>query len=138
MQVMRDYEKVRIRIALNPTSEKFEVSNPAIRLDSSWIPDVASVFHPDASVFDLTDTYAERNAEADRRAVARVLERLRKIVYNHVSIIELAHDLDIEQSRPRILRSHPLGLVVSERPAGRVVRLDLGCNALGFRGSRES
>jgi len=112
--VTRDYEKVKIRIAFNPTSEKFEVSNPAIRLDSAWISDVASVFHPDASVIELTDSYAERNPEADRRAIARVLERLRKIVYNHVGIIELAHDLDIETVTEIFIRVNSAGAELSQ------------------------
>jgi hypothetical protein len=112
--VTRDYETVRIRIAFNPISEKFEVSNPAIRQDSAWIPDVADVFHPEASVFELTDAYAERNLNADRRTIARVLERLRKIVYNHVGIIELAHDLDIETVTEIFIRVNSSGAELSQ------------------------
>src|SRR4030042_2629198 len=80
----KDYETVRIRIAFHPQEEKFEVANPAIRKDVAWIQDVAEVFAPDASLTELTDPYAERNPTADRRRVSRVLERLRKIINNHV------------------------------------------------------
>jgi len=92
----KDYETVRIRIAFQPMEERFEVSNPAIAKDGSWIPDVAAVFDPEASLSELMDDYAARNAGADRRTVSRVLERLRKVINNHVGIIELAEDLDIE------------------------------------------
>src|SRR5947209_13210978 len=34
-----DYETIRIRIAFNPIEQKFEVANPAIRKDSTWIDD---------------------------------------------------------------------------------------------------
>src|SRR3970282_2013866 len=92
----KDYETVRIRIAFHPQEERFEVANPAIRKDVAWIEDVAEVFAPDASLIELTDTYSEKNPGADRKRVSRVLERLKKIINNHVGVIELADDLDIE------------------------------------------
>lgn len=112
--VTRDYDTVRIRIAFHPADEKFEVTNPAIAKDAAWIPDVADVFHPDASVFELTDAYADRNPDADRKTVARVLERLRKIVYNHVGIIELADDLDIETVTEIFIRVNSAGAELSQ------------------------
>ena len=92
----KDYETVRIRIAFHPQEERFEVANSAIRKDSARIADVAEVFAPDASLTELTDDYSEKNPNSDRRRVSRVLERLRKIINNHVGFIELADDLDIE------------------------------------------
>src|SRR5260221_3524430 len=82
----KDYETVRIRIAFHPQEENFEVANPAIRKDSSWIEDVADVFSPDASLTELTDVYAEKNPGAERKRLSRVLERLRKIINNHVGV----------------------------------------------------
>ena len=57
----KDYETVRIRIAFHPVEEKFEVSNSAIQKDVAWIPDLAEVFAPDASLTKLTRDYATRN-----------------------------------------------------------------------------
>ena len=42
----KDYETVRIRIAFHPQQEIFEVSNPAIRKDVAWLPDIAEIFSP--------------------------------------------------------------------------------------------
>src|SRR3954462_10768684 len=92
----KDYQTVRTRIAFHPQEERFEVANPAIRKDSAWIQDVAQVFAPDADLLELTEDYAERNPEADRRLVGRILQKLSKIINNHVGVIELAEDLDIE------------------------------------------
>ena len=94
----KDYQTVRIKIAFrpDPDNEQFEVSNPAISKDKLWISDIAEVFSPNASITELTDNYTERNPECDRRAVSRVLERLRKIINNHVGIIELEDNLDLE------------------------------------------
>lgn len=45
----KDYETGRIKIAFNPIEERFEVANPAILKDTSWIADIAEVFSPEAS-----------------------------------------------------------------------------------------
>ncbi|HRH55425.1 MAG TPA: DUF262 domain-containing protein [Candidatus Paceibacterota bacterium] len=105
----QNYDTVRIRIAFHPIKEQFEVANPAIRKDSSWIPDVAAVFSPDASITELTDQYVEANPDADRRFVSRVLEKLRKITNNQLGVIELAEDLDIETVTKIFIRVNSAG-----------------------------
>ena len=110
----KDYETVRIRIAFHPQDERFEVANPAIRKDVAWIDDVADVFAPDASITELTDTYSEKNPAADRKRVSRVLEKLRKIINNHVGVIELAEDLDIETVTEIFIRVNSAGTELSQ------------------------
>lgn len=104
-----DYDTIRIRIAFHPVEEKFEVANPAIRKDVAWIEDVATVFAADASLTELTDTYSEKNPAADRKRISRVLEKLRKIINNHVGVIELAEDLDIETVTEIFIRVNSAG-----------------------------
>jgi hypothetical protein len=110
----KDYETVRIRIAFHPQEERFEVANPAIRKDVAWIQDVAEVFDPDASLTELTDDYTEKNIQADRKRVSRVLEKLRKIINNHVGVIELADDLDIETVTEIFIRVNSAGTELSQ------------------------
>ena len=112
----KDYETVRIRIAFHAQEERFEVANPAIRKDVSWIEDVAEVFSPDASLTELTDTYCEKNpaAAAERKRVSRVLEKLRGIINNHVGVIELADDLDIETVTEIFIRVNSAGTELSQ------------------------
>jgi hypothetical protein len=110
----KDYETVRIRIAFHPQEQRFEVANPAIRKDASWLQDVADVFAPDASLIELTDTYAEKNPGADRKSISLVLEKLRKIVNNHVGVIELAEDLDIETVTEIFIRVNSAGVELSQ------------------------
>jgi len=110
----KDYETVRIRIAFHPQEESFEVANPAIRKDVAWIGDVAEVFAPDASLTELTDIYTEKNPAADRKRVSRVLEKLRKIINNHVGVIELADDLDIETVTEIFIRVNSAGTELSQ------------------------
>ncbi len=110
----KDYEIVRISIAFHPVEERFEVANPAIRKDASWIEDVADVFAPHANLVELTDAYTAKNVHADRRRVSLVLEKLRKIVNNSVGIIELAEDLDIETVTEIFIRVNSAGAELSQ------------------------
>ena len=110
----KDYETVRIRIAFHPQEERFEVSNPAICKDVLWVADVAEVFAPDASLTELTDSYTEKNPSADRKRVSLVLEKLRKIINNHVGVIELADDLDIETVTEIFIRVNSAGMELSQ------------------------
>lgn len=110
----KDYETVRIRIAFHPVHETFEVSNSAIKKDASWIPDVADVFAPDASLTKLTREYVARNPDVDQDRVSVILERVRKIINNHVGFIELAEDLDIETVTEIFIRVNSAGASLSQ------------------------
>jgi len=91
----KDYETVRIRIAFHPQEEKFEVANPAIRKDAAWIDDVAAIFAPEAKLLQITKAYTQANPAIDEDRVFAAFENLRKIINNHVGVIELDGDLDI-------------------------------------------
>ena len=110
----KDYETVNIRIAFHPVEERFEVVNPAIRKDAAWIPDVAEIFAPGSSIVSVSGTYAERNPNSDAHQVSLVLEKLRNIVHNHVGIIELADDLDIETVTEIFIRVNSTGAPLSQ------------------------
>ena len=109
-----DYELTRIRIAFHPEEERFEVRNPAIAKDAAWIEDIAVLFQPDADLIELTEQYVERNPDADRKAVGKVLQRVGKIVNNHVGLIELAEDLDIETVTEIFIRVNSAGTELSQ------------------------
>ncbi|TKB23751.1 DUF262 domain-containing protein [Desulfopila sp. IMCC35006] len=110
----KNYETIRIRIAFHPQTEKFEVANPAIRKDGAWIEDVAAVFAPDADLIDLTEEYVAKNPAADRKKVGKILQKLGKIVNNHVGLIELAEDLDIETVTEIFIRVNSAGAELSQ------------------------
>lgn len=109
-----DYETVQIRIAFNPQEETFEVANPAIQKNAAWLPDVAKVFDPATSVFQLVNDYCSANAGSSQDKVFKVIEKLRGIVHNHVGIIELAEDLDIETVTEIFIRVNSAGSPLSQ------------------------
>jgi hypothetical protein len=112
--ITKDYDTVRIRIAFHPQEERFEVSNPAIAKDPAWLEDVAELFSPSASVFQIVTDYCQRNAGTSQDAVFATLERLRKIIHNHVGVIELADDLDIETVTEIFIRVNSAGVELSQ------------------------
>lgn len=103
------YETVQIRIAFHPIREEFEVANPAIRKDVSWIADVSTIFAPDAKMLQVTRAYCKVNEGVDEDAIYSSLEKLRNITNNHVGIIELAEDLDIETVTEIFIRVNSAG-----------------------------
>ena len=119
MEVLtKDYAKIRIKIAFNPLAQEdeplFEVSNPAIAKNSQWIPDISSLFQNDSDLLEEIDTYMERNPAADRKAVGKALQNLLKITGNHVGLIELADDLDIETVTEIFIRVNSAGKELSQ------------------------
>ncbi|HOL44444.1 MAG TPA: DUF262 domain-containing protein [Methanothrix sp.] len=112
--ITKDYETVRIRIAFHPVEERFEVSNPAIAKDSTWIEDISVLFSPEADLIELTERYVGRNPGVDRKTVGKVLQKVCKIVNNHVGVIELAEDLDIETVTEIFIRVNSAGVELSQ------------------------
>lgn len=110
----KDYRTRRIRIAFNPLEQKFEVTNPAIQKDATWIADIAEVFSPEVGLIGVMDDYLARNPEADRKEISGILQRLWQITNNHVGVIELAEDLDIETVTEIFIRVNSAGAQLSQ------------------------
>lgn len=110
----KDYAAIRIKIAFHPVEERFEVSNPAIQKDKTWIPDVSALFAPGASLFSITSAYMQANSEADSGAIARTLEAVKGIVNNQVGVIDLAEDLDVETVTEIFIRVNSAGAELSQ------------------------
>lgn len=110
----KNYETVRIKIAFHPIEEKFEVSNPAIQKDPIWIPDIGELFSPEARLLQITKNYCANNPDVDEDAVFGALEKTRKIINNHVGVIELADDLDIETVTEIFIRVNSAGAELSQ------------------------
>lgn len=110
----KDYKTVRIRIAFHPGEERFEVRNPAIARDGTWIDDVARIFTPEASLTLLTDAYTGKNPGTDRNKISLIFEKLRKISNSQVGMIELEENLDIETVTEIFIRVNSAGTELSQ------------------------
>ncbi|USL45658.1 GmrSD restriction endonuclease domain-containing protein [Priestia megaterium] len=112
--VMSDYQKKRIRIAFHPTEERFEVLNPAIEKDSLWIPDISAFFAQKYPTFQFVMEYCKKNNISDFDEVANKIDRLLRIRYSNLGIIELSHELDIETVTEIFIRINSQGVVLSQ------------------------
>lgn len=110
----KDYKTVRIRIAFHPGEERFEVRNPAIARDGAWIDDVASMFGAEYDLLELIEQYAERNPNANRRNIGKVLQKVERIINNPVGMIELDENLDIETVTEIFIRVNSAGVELSQ------------------------
>jgi hypothetical protein len=112
--INKEYRKVRIRIAFNPKEERFEVSNPAIVRDKSWIPDIAPIMQGEIGLLKLVRQYTEANPEMDEDHLERVLTQLIGITKKQIGMIELAAELDIEMVTEIFIRINREGVTLSQ------------------------
>jgi hypothetical protein len=108
----KTYQRVKIKISFNPILEKFEVQNPAILKDKTWIPDISSAINGD--LFEIADNYFELNPEVDKKIVRNAFSNLINITKKPIGMIELASDLDIETVTEIFIRINSKGVVLSQ------------------------
>lgn len=110
----KKYRRVHIRIAFHPDDQRFEVANPAIRKDRAWLADLAEILSAETKILRLVDQYCEKNPSADKDRIYESIERVRAIVNNHIGLIELNSDLDIETVTEIFIRINSKGMVLSQ------------------------
>ena len=112
--VNKEYKKERIIIAFHPIKEKFEVLNPAISNDPSWIPNIASIVNGQASPFSTVKKYQQKNRNADLQKVESSIEKLTQIKLKHLGLIELGPDLNVDTVTVVFERVNSAGVPLSE------------------------
>lgn len=110
--INKTYERVKIKIAFHPINERFEVQNPAILKDKTWLPDISLAINGD--LFEIADQYFELNPDVDKKQVRNAFSNLMNIPKKQIGIIELAADLDIETVTEIFIRINSKGVVLSQ------------------------
>lgn len=110
--INRIYERIKIKIAFHPIDEKFEVQNPAILKDKTWLPDISEAINGD--LFDIAHNYFELNPDVDKKQVQNAFSNLMNIPKKQIGMIELAADLDIETVTEIFIRINSKGVVLSQ------------------------
>lgn len=109
-----DYEDVRIKIAFNPLERRFEVSNPAIQKDVTWIADIAPFLSGTQKQSALRKSYCALNPEMDEDVFDEILEGLKDIKKKEVGVIQLAGNLDIDAVTEIFIRINSQGVPLSQ------------------------
>jgi len=112
--INKTYQRVKIKIAFNPITEKFEVQNPAILKDKTWLHDIAQAINGKTDLFEVADTYFELNPDVDKKHVRNSFSNLINIPKKQIGLIELSHDLDIETVTEIFIRINSKGVVLSQ------------------------
>lgn len=110
--INKTYERVKIKIAFNPIDERFEVQNPAILKDKTWLPDISLAINGD--LFEIAEQYFELNPDVDKKLVRNAFSNLINIPKKQIGIIELAAELDIETVTEIFIRINSKGVVLSQ------------------------
>ena len=110
--VGRRYQKKRIAISFNPSTEEFATRTPAILRSSQWIHDIAEFFSGTSQLTFLRN-YFEKNPTADERRVETAVTRLAAIEHAQVGVISLADDLDVETVAEIFVRINAKGVPLS-------------------------
>ena len=111
--INKEYDKVRIKIAFNPKTEIFEVQNPAILKDKTWIPDISEIMNS-TSIIQVVKKYLEANPDVNNEVVETNISNLLNIQHKQIGTIDLAHDLDIETVTEIFIRINSQGVVLSQ------------------------
>jgi hypothetical protein len=110
--INKHYKRVQIKIAFNPIEERFEVQNPAILKDKTWIHNISTAINGD--LFEIVDEYFEKNPEADKKKVREAFSNLINIPKKQIGLIELSEELDIETVTEIFIRINSKGVVLSQ------------------------
>ncbi len=110
--INKTYQRVKIKISFNPIEERFEVQNPAILKDKTWLPDISDAINGD--LFEIAEKYFELNPEVDKKQVRNAFSTLINIPKKQIGLIELSPDLDIETVTEIFIRINSKGVVLSQ------------------------
>lgn len=112
--VNQNFQRIKIKIAFNPINERFEVQNPAIIKDKTWINDISEVFNGNVSLLTLVRNFSEQNPDVDINHIEKTITKLVNIPKKQIGLIELSHDLDIETVTEIFIRINSKGVVLSQ------------------------
>ncbi len=112
--INKTYERVKIKIAFNPITEKFEVQNPAILKDKTWLPDISEAMNGSIGILKLVRRYLELNDDVNEDLIEKAFTNLVNIPKKQVGLIELAPTLEIDEVTEIFIRINSKGVVLSQ------------------------
>lgn len=110
----KDYRKKRIKIAFNPATETFEVSNPAIEKNKLWISDISPIVKNEIDLLHFLENYCNRNPNFNRNLLLKIITQLQAIDKRQIGVIDLSGELDIDVVAEIFERINSEGVTLSQ------------------------
>jgi len=119
-----DYREYKITIAFHPLSERFEVTDAAIRNDDEWIPDISAVWGNEG-MYTFVSGFIERlkakrakeglelSKEEEKRTAANI-DKLHDLVNYPFTALEISETVDEEQVADIFVRINSEGVKLNQ------------------------
>ena len=118
--VRQDFEREQIQIAFRPIDGTFEVTDAAIRKDSTWIPDISVLWTEDGNLFQLVDDYLERLGKVrevsaeERKNIQDALTRLNNLQSYPFTALALSAETNEEEVGEVFVRINSKGTPLNQ------------------------
>jgi len=115
----KNYGEVKLNIAFNPISEKFEVTDAAIRRDPEWIPDISAVWGSEGMFAFVTGYLAklrdgrEMDADEEKRLAANI-DKLHDLVNYPFTALEVSGSVGEEEVADIFVRINSEGVMLNQ------------------------
>lgn len=116
----RTFQSTRIRIAFHPLEEKFEVTNPAIEKDPTWISDISQLWNPSTSTYAFTTAYLKQVKQKreltpdDEQRVGNSIDRLQKLMDYPLTALEVSSSVDEDRVAEIFVRINSKGTPLNQ------------------------
>ncbi|TDY02860.1 GmrSD restriction endonuclease domain-containing protein [Thiohalophilus thiocyanatoxydans] len=118
--VRENYDSERIKIAFNPTEERFEVVDAAIERDKSFIPDISQIWAGHTNIFKVATEYltalkaTKEVSDEETEKIQNSLTKLQSLLTFPFTALELAADISEEDVSDVFVRINSKGTPLNQ------------------------
>jgi hypothetical protein len=108
-----------IRIAFNPLTEEFAVTDAAKENDPEWLSSISSIWKDGVGGWDFTNGFLDQLASNreltsdEKKTIGKALEKLQALRSYQFSALELSSDLDIDEVAEVFVRINSKGVALN-------------------------
>jgi uncharacterized protein with ParB-like and HNH nuclease domain len=108
-----------IRIAFNPLTEEFAVTDAAKENDPEWLSSISSIWEDGVGGWDFTNGFLDQLASSreltsdEKKTIGKALEKLQALRSYQFSALELSSDLDIDEVAEVFVRINSKGVALN-------------------------
>ena len=115
-----NYKEKRLRIAFNPLTEEFVVSNAATERNDNYISDISELFGPKFGEYEFINRYLEslglsgEISEDQKRIIPASITKLRGILSYNFTVLEIAESVSEEEVANIFVRVNSQGKALNQ------------------------